>query len=50
MIIKKPLHSFSMKNIFYDKMYLRLFYFHGTSSTFSYLFLSSNLHYSKEEA
>ena len=24
------LHSFSIKIIFYDKMYLRLFYFHVT--------------------
>ena len=24
------LHSFSLKNIFYDKMDLRLFYFHVT--------------------
>ena len=26
------LHSFSTKNIFYDKMDLRLFYFHVTNS------------------
>ena len=27
------LHSFSVKNIFYDKMDLRLFYFHVTGKS-----------------
>ena len=30
--------SFSIKNIFYDKMDLRLFYFHVTISIFSYTY------------
>ena len=45
MDLRHPLHSFYMKNIFYDKVDLRLFYFRVTTFPLKTIMFSPEQHY-----